>query len=171
MEAAEDQKGIATFIYDRFMERYILPLRAVAKGEDNGFLVMAACCLLIEGLTAFREGWCSTDGLSERAFQLFFKHENGFAAFRGHERKFWKGIRCGILHQGETALGWKLNFSRPHEDLFVEDGPTVNCLKFLNEMEIAIERYRDELTKSPWKYEIWRNLRKKMAATIQDCES
>lgn len=171
MEATEDQKAIAKFIYERFMERYILPLRAVTRGEENGFLMMAACCLLIEGLTAFREGWCSTEGLSERAFQLFFKDEPGFIDFREHERSFWKGVRCGILHQGETSLGWKLNFSRPQEALLVEDDLMVNCLKFMDEMDGALLRYQDELINSPWKYEIWRNLRKKMAATIQDCEA
>jgi hypothetical protein len=39
------------------------------------------------------------------------------------------------------------------------------------QMDTALARYRDELIDSPWKYEIWRNVRKKMAATIQDCEA
>src|SRR5689334_8058864 len=75
MENKQDLAGLSAFIYQRFIERYIAPLRAVPKGEENGFLMMASCCLCIEGLTAFREGWCSTDGLSERAFGLFFKNE------------------------------------------------------------------------------------------------
>src|ERR1035438_4519707 len=110
MAHAEDRPGIAKFLHDRFMERYISPLKSVKEGEENGFLIMASCCLLIEGLTAFREGWCSTEGLSERAFHLFFNQEDRFSSFRGYEHDFWKSVRCGILHQGETASGWTLNF-------------------------------------------------------------
>jgi hypothetical protein len=82
-----------------------VPLKAVWKGEESGFLIMASCCLLIEGLTAFREGWRSTEGLSERAFHLFNEREDLYRDFRRHERSFWKGVRCGILHQGETING------------------------------------------------------------------
>jgi hypothetical protein len=57
MESAQDRDGIAKFIHDRFMERYITPLKAVPRGEENGFLMMASTCLLIEGLTAYRHGW------------------------------------------------------------------------------------------------------------------
>ena len=171
MEDDQDVAGISKFVYERFIERYIAPLRAVAKGEENGFLMMASCCLCIEGLTAFREGWCTTNGLSERAFKLFFKHEDSFAIFRGQERTFWKNVRCGILHQGETIGGWRLNFSRPAEDLFVPQPPTVNCFKFLDALEGALADYGELLTATPWNHELWRNFRRKMAATIKDCES
>jgi hypothetical protein len=170
MEDKRDLAGLAEFIHERFKERYITPLRAVAKGAENGFLMMASCCLCIEGLTAFREGWCSTNGLSERAFKLFLRDEDRFAIFRGHERDFWKCVRCGILHQGETIGGWRLNFSRPAEDLFVPHPPTVNCFKFLDALEETLADYRDTLTTTPWNHDMWRHFRRKMAATITDCE-
>jgi hypothetical protein len=170
MEQAEDCAGIAKFLYDRFMERYISPLKAVKEGEESGFLIMASCCLLIEGLTAFREGWCSTEGLSERALQLFFNQEDRFALFRGHEHDFWKSVRCGILHQGETGRGWTLNFTDRFGELFVANAKRVNCFKFMEQLEAALGDYRESLSRTPWKYEQWRNVRRKMAATINDCE-
>ena len=170
MEDQQDLAGLSQFVHQRFMERYIAPLRAVPKGEENGFLMMAACCLCIEGLTAFREGWRTTKGLSERAFKLFFAEEIGFATFRSHDHDFWKNVRCGVLHQGETVGGWRLNFSRPAEELFVADPPTVNCFKFLDALEAALDCYRDRLHATPWNHEPWRKFRRKMAATIQDCE-
>jgi hypothetical protein len=93
MEAAKDTGGIAKFIHNRFAERYITPLKNVRAGDDSGFLTMGVCCLLIEGLTAFREGWETTKGRSEEAFHLFFGREPEFAAFRGLERDFWLAAR------------------------------------------------------------------------------
>jgi hypothetical protein len=170
MEQAEDRAGIAKFLYDRFMERYISPLKAVKEGEENGFLIMASCCLLIEGLTAFREGWCSTEGLSERAFRLFFDQEDRFALFRGHEHDFWESVRCGILHQGETGSGWILNFTDRFGELFVANEKRVNCFKFMKQLEAVLADYRDLLSRTPWNYEQWRNVRRKMEATIKDCQ-
>jgi hypothetical protein len=114
MEAAEDKQGIADFIVHRFRERYIIPLQNVRRGEENGFLIMAASCLLIEGFTAFREGWPNTKGKSKIAFQKFFSDEAGFSELKEFDVDFWGGIRCGILHRGETDTGWRLDFT--HND-------------------------------------------------------
>ena len=40
--------------------------------------------------------------------QSFFDVESAFAPFRGHVRDFYKGVRCGILHQAETTMGWRI---------------------------------------------------------------
>jgi hypothetical protein len=169
LEAAKNTAGIAKFIRNRFAERYITPLRNVRAGDDSGFLTMGVCCLLIEGLTAFREGWPSTRGRSEEAFRCFFGHEPQFAVFRGLEQGFWKGVRCGILHQGETSCGWRLNFTDGAKPLLEPIQKRVNCILFFNEMEHAVSGYCDELTKSPWDSGIWQNLRIKMEQTIKDC--
>lgn len=169
LQAAKDIAGIAKFIHNRFAERYITPLRNIRRGDDSGFLTMGVSCLLIEGLTAFREGWPSTKGKSEEAFHLFFGREPEFAAFRGREHDFWLGIRCGILHQGETSKGWRLNFTDPAKPLLEPDLKRVNCFLFFDQTERALHRYSDELTKSTWDSAIWQNLRAKMEQTIKDC--
>lgn len=170
MELAEDRAGMAKFVFDRFMERYILPVEAVPKADENGFLSMAACCLLIEALEAFRQGWDTTDGRSLKAFKLFFGRERRFAAFVGLEFEFWKNVRCGLLHHGETTGGWLLNFSRPADALLKLDPPFVNCFKFVDALEGSLEDYRDELKQAPWQDALWTNFRTKMTATIKDCK-
>jgi len=169
LEGVKNAAEIAKFIQKRFAERYITPLRNVRAGDDNGFLTMGVCCLLIEGLTAFREGWPTTKGRSEEAFRCFFGREPQFAAFRGLEHDFWKGVRCGILHQGETSCGWRLNFTDPAKPLLEAAIKRVNCVLFFNETENALRTYADELVKSPWNSVIWENLRTKMEQTIKDC--
>lgn len=171
MELKEDREGIAKFLRERFLERYITPLRSVQRADINGFQMMACCCLLIEAFTAVREGWCTTEGLSERAFHLFFAREDRFKHFRGLERDFWKSVRCGILHQGETGNGWRLNFTDATAPLFEPTSKRINCVKFLDELEAVLNEHFESLKGIPWKYEQWRNVRKKMAATIKDCES
>jgi hypothetical protein len=169
METTRDIPGLAKFIYKRFSERYFEPLKNVRAGDDSGFLTMGVCCLLIEGLTAFREGWPSTKGKSKDAFRLFFARESRFAAFHGLEDNFWLGIRCGILHQGETSKGWRLNFTRPDEALFEPLLKRINCARFFKALEEILSECRDELLRSSWDDPIWINLRTKMEQTIKDC--
>jgi hypothetical protein len=169
MESAKDIPGIAKFIRNRFAERYILPIKHVRAGDESGFLTMGVCCLLIEGLTAFREGWPSTDGKSKKAFQLFFGREPRFAVFQGLEVDFWKGVRCGILHQGETSKGWRLNFTNSAAPLFEPALKRINCSHFFNELEKVLAEYHDTLVCSDWDAMIWINLREKMKQTIKDC--
>jgi hypothetical protein len=169
MEAAQDKRGIADFIVHRFRERYITPLQNVTRGEENGFLIMAASCLLIEGFTAFREGWSNTKSKSERAFKKFFSSEEGFSTLRGFEQDFWVGIRCGILHQGETCKGWRLDFTHDESPLFDGDAKKINCTRFLAELNTSLDNYDTQLLNSSWEDIIWQNLRKKMEQTIKDC--
>jgi len=171
MEAAPDLPGIAKFVHHRFAERYLLPLKHIRNEDENGFLTMGVCCLLIEGLTAFREGWATTEGKSKRAFKLFFARESRFAAFRPFDEDFWKGVRCGILHQGETSRGWRLNFTNPQGPLFDAANKKINCSLFLSELEAVLQEYHDDLLRSGWDDVIWVHLRTKMKRTIEDCKS
>ncbi len=171
MQTKQDREGIADFVFHRFRERYLIPLQNVLVGEENGFLMMAASCLLIEGLTAFRGGWKSTKGKSERAFNLFLAREEGFSALRGFERDFWLGVRCGILHRGETGNGWRLDFTHPAAPLVDKRSKRINCQLFLARLEESLENYRAELLNSSWEDAIWKNLREKMQGTIEDCNA
>jgi hypothetical protein len=169
MEAAKDINGIAKFIHGRFAERYLTPLKNVRAGDESGFLTMGVCCLLIEGLMAFREGWPTTEGKSKKAFELFFSRESRFSAFLGFEVDFWKGVRCGILHQGETNKGWRLNFTDRSKPLLETDKKRINCIQFELEMETVLNEYKIELTNAAWNSDVWLNLRKKMEQTVKDC--
>jgi hypothetical protein len=168
MEAAQDRNAMAMFIHGRFTERYVSPLKAVQPGEENGFLIMASSCLLIEALMAYRNGWRTTRGKSERAFSDFFARESRFQEFRDCS-DFYEGVRCGILHRGETDHGWRLNFTDRRSPLLEIAKKRINCFLFLEGMEIELGVYREELCGSDWKANIWENFRNKMQYTIKDC--
>lgn len=179
--------GLASFIEGRLSERYILPVQAIPQTKRNGFLIMAAACLLIETLESFYRGWVTTKNpiprakisepckhadasksvsASELAFCYFFQRETGFAAFRPVARDFYKGVRCGILHQGETTRGWRI---RRDGLLFDKDTLTINACKFLAELDQSLKTYTSRLRHARWDEDIWENFRNKMNSIVVNC--
>ena len=168
LEACADREGIADFIYKRFSERYIEPLRTDKK---HGFCMMAISCLMIEALDSFWNGLPDTDRKSKKAFEDFFKQcqEQGsvLGEFYKQSDDFYLGVRCGILYQAETTNGWRIHRKG---FLFEPETKTINATLFHNELEKVLALYRDRLKQSDWKRDIWCNLRKKMQAVIQNCQ-
>jgi hypothetical protein len=173
MEQDCSRGEIATFIRDRFRERYIIPILAVDPEEKSGFLIMAISCLLIETLETLYQGWESTEptkkqpGKSKLAFQLFFDHQWQFKAFQGHAEQFWKHVRCGILHQGETTGGWRV---MRRGRLFDEDELLINATDFHRRMSGVLDSYMRELSLADWDSARWKNFRTKMNTTIKNRE-
>jgi hypothetical protein len=164
--AKRDRDAIAEAIRRRFTERYISPV-SESKAK-HGFTIMAISCLMIEALESFRQGWKSTDGLDEKAFHMFFARESAFANFRGYERYFYRNVRCGILHQGETYHGWKIVRAGP---LFDQATRTINATRFLRAMKDLLDDFCDRLKTAEWKSEDWKNVNKKMRTLCQHCRS
>lgn len=167
LEARRDRKGIAGFILERFLERYITPLR---KGKKHGFCTMAVCCLLIEALESFWQGWPNTQDRSRDAFRYFFKRcleqNSELGVLSQQADDFYVGVRCGILHQAETTNGWRIRRKGP---LFDHSTKTINATGFHDKLEKALRSYHDTLEQSDWDSEVWCNLRKKMKAVIENC--
>lgn len=167
LEAHRDREGIASFILERFSERYIIPLR---EGKKHGFCTMAICCLLIEALESFWQGWPDTEGCSRNAFRSFFKRcseqNSELGVFSQQADDFYEGVRCGILHQAETTNGWRIWRKGP---LFDHRTKTINATGFHDQLEKALRDYCDTLKQSDWYSEVWCNLRKKMKAVIENC--
>src|SRR5262249_16045453 len=112
MESAKDRDGLASFIQERLLERYVLPLSS--SSHKHGFSMMAASCLLIETLESFYRGWEDTsDGLgcnnidpvcqpidttrttisaSEVAFCYFFQRFSAFSSFQSMAESFYKNV-------------------------------------------------------------------------------
>jgi hypothetical protein len=168
---AQDRNVIAEGIHRRFTERYLEPVSGSAT-KRHGFTMMAIACLMIEALESFRRGWVDTGkrGQSEQAFCSFFDAESVFAPFRGHVRDFYKGVRCGILHQAETTMGWRI---RRDGDLLSTDGTilTINATKFVRALQKVLDRYRDMLKAAGWDDESWVLLRKKLDRVCANCSS
>jgi hypothetical protein len=127
---------------------------------------------MIEALESFRRGCLDTSkrGQGEHAFCSFFDAHEQFAPFRGHAREFYKGVRCGILHQAETSLGWRIR--RDTRELLEQAAGirTINATKFVRALDNALVSYCEELKAAAWSDEIWVNLRCKMKAVCSNCE-
>lgn len=132
------------------------------KQYKNGFAIMANCCLLIETLESFKNGWKDTKGKSKKAFTKFFERETDFKSFRSI--KFYKHVRCGILHQGEVTGGFKII----RECELLKD-KTINSVEFLNKIKGSLENYKEQLEYKEWDSQLWGNFREKMNAVIKNC--
>ena len=165
-EQAQDKREIAQFIYDRFAERYIIPLENVPQKHKHGFTIMAVCCLMIEAMVSFRQGYPDTMGKSKDCFEYFFQHAKQFSEFRGVSTEFYDNVRCGLLHQAETKGGWRIRRNGP---LFNKDSLMINATEFLARLKIYLSDYQQELEQADWDNVIWVNLREKMNSIIDNC--
>ena len=163
----KDKKKITQFIYERFFERYISPLESIPKDKKNGFCIMANCCLMIEVLESFYQGWDKTNKKSRQAFNDFMNRAQEFSDFKPYSSDFYKHVRCGILHQAETTGGWKIRRKGP---IFNPENRAINATKFITNLHAYLLNYRCELKGKDWDSKLWKNLRKKMDAIIKNCE-
>ncbi len=167
-DAGEDGKpNLAQFIKERLYERYIDPVNALISEEKNGFAVMALSCLLIETLESFYQGWPKSPN-SQLAFCNFFDRHTTFHDFKGYAQGFYKNVRCGILHQGETIKRWTLT-RKPDAPLFDKESLTVHATKFHHQLSEAVTRYAEELKESLITDDLWEKFYKKMNATVEQC--
>ena len=164
--AGRDREAIAEAIRRRFTERYISPVSE--SNAKHGFTQMAICCLMIEALESFRQGWKSSDGHEKEAFDLFLKRETLFADLRGYEHYFFSNVRCGIMHQGETYHGWKIVRRGP---LFDSATRTINAARFLSAMKELLDSFCDALKTAEWKSEEWLKVNRKMRGLCDHCKS
>jgi hypothetical protein len=106
------EKAIVVF-ESRVRERFLSCIDALCdaerKGDPNrrcvpGFAIVGLCCLLLETLYLFQNG---SSARSERNGEVFRKILN-WPCFNqtfseeSDSESFYKGIRCGILHNAET---------------------------------------------------------------------
>ena len=163
---------IADFIYERHYRRYIKPFefndQIYRKEFKNGFAIMANCCLLIETIESFYRGWDKSR--NELNFLKFFTREKKFSEFATDDipTQFYKHIRCGILHQGETTGGWTIN--RSSAKLIDKSAREINSFLFAERLKESLLAYRDELKAGKWEDPIWKNAREKMKSILKNCK-
>lgn len=169
---AKEKDQIADFIYERHYCRYLKPFEfddpKYKKEYKNGFAIMANCCLLIETIESFHRGWPRSR--NELNFLKFFTRENEFKEFAMDDipTQFYKHIRCGILHQGETTGGWSIN--RNSSKLLDKPKREINAVLFSMRLKKALDAYRNELKTSEWDTVVWKNAREKMKSILKNCE-
>lgn len=162
-----DKKIIATAIKRRLIQRYITPNES--KEFKNGFSIIANCCLLIESYESFIRGWSKTPSSSD-AFCKFFNRSKLFSEFTENDTptEFYKNIRCGILHQGETTGGWRIQ--RKLKQKLDLKNKIIDANHFRNDLKKEIEDYFDSLTVKDWNTNEWKMLIKKMNSIIKNCK-
>ena len=161
-----NQIEIADFVYNRFNERYIMPINNLNPDEKHGFSIMAVSCLMIESLESFKLGYKDTKRISKETFIRFLSEEPEFKEFSGYEESFYTNVRCGILHQSETINGWKIIRKGV---LFDSKTKTINATKFLTKLEKTLNEYTTRLKAENWDSKSWRNLIKKLNFIIANC--
>lgn len=168
----KDKDGISDFIYQRLSCRYLNPFlfdnEIFKNNYRNGFSIMANCCLLIETLQSFRNGWGDTHKKSKLTFQQFLTTDKFFTELNTYQDDFYTNIRCGILHQGETKGGWKI--SRNFKKLFDSTTLTVDSLTFLNRLDKSLKNYCDDLKTEDWNSTTWKKCRTKLTKIIANCQ-
>lgn len=167
------QDKIADLIVDRLVRRYIKPFDFDAteyrKSYKNGFAMLASYCLLIETLEGFYRGW--EKSRNELAFHKFFSRDSNFSEFAIDDLPtiFYRDIRCGILHQGETSGGWLI--TRKNGDPLLRHNPnSINATLFGKLLEKSLNDYRILLKNSNWNDDIWKKARTRMKAVIANCK-
>lgn len=164
----EDRPKVAKFIKCRLSSRYLEPFEKQDKSTKSGFAMMACYCLFMETLQAFREGKDRTKSQQNNCtFCHFFRNEAEYTLgiFEDIATDFYKNIRCGILHQGETSNGWKI---RREGDLFNTETKTINTNKFGEALKDVLERYVECLKTDDVLFE---NAKKKIKFIIDHCKS
>lgn len=158
---------IADSIQNRFLERYIWP--CTNSKFKSGFNMMANCCLLIEAIEAFNNGWDVTPQ-NGKPFKAFFTRNKAFSSLSSKKVSldFYENIRCGILHQGEIKNGWKIR--RNTSLLFDSENKIIDANCFIKEMENTIIEYCDTLKRNPSHKEIWNKAKRKMNFIRDNCQ-
>lgn len=180
-----DRRALVRFIRERHEERFFLPIKRLREAEMNwqghGFAMMSLCSLLVETIQSYREGLPSTfggdiakfkneshvpktyqipatlnvDGIG--AFRRFFQDYS--AELGGIDgESFYRNVRNGLLHQGQTKAGWKINWGR--DDLFANK--VIDRDRFASGLEQAFHRYLQDLSASEWNSDIWKSARRKI---------
>ncbi len=137
----------------------------------HGFLIMSVCCLLIESLQAFREGWTDEEHKqSKKPYREFFKKYPAFGvrtAMRADE--IYDKVRCGLLHFGETKGGWRIHRGRHGKKTIDFAAKTVHATRFLKQVRRSFEAYAAELKRAPWHKPIWQKYYARLGAIIARC--
>lgn len=129
---------------DRFTERYFDPVCDLQKNsEKNGFAIMALNCLLIDTFYQFEEGVEETTKNKACYTKFLQEHLSEIVSSSVMAMKFYKDIRCGILHSAQTKNGSMLSTESEIAIEFINGKSSikVNVNMFSEEMKRYFESY------------------------------
>jgi hypothetical protein len=161
-----NRPAIADMVRRRFESRFIEPVCDDGKVR-GGFAALALCCLAVETLQSFRSGK-SESGNTAAAIEAFIRYNPEFANLLGQEYDFYVNIRNALLHQAQTAGGWRINLSGP---VFNSTSLSIGAQKFVEGFRAALARYCAELEQTNNDSPLWKSLLRKMDAIIEACDA
>lgn len=133
----------------------------------SGFAIMTNCCLLIEVLATFFEGTDETSQGGTATFDAVFRkaaqYNNELKIFEN--TRFYKNIRCGLLHQGEVYGKFKI---RRRGKLFDDAQLAINAKLFCDRLNDFLRSYEIELTQTDWNAKLWDSCRVKLRFIINN---
>lgn len=177
---------IATHLYERLYNRFLKifdyhsnNIAIYEKNGDkdernifneeykNGFLIMASCSLLIETFASFLLGqketpWGKSADMFNKVFEYAEQKNNPLKYFKNLD--FYKNIRCGLLHQGETYGKFKV--TRKGETLFKNE--TIDAVIFHRNLKSLLEDYKSDLANGKWDSIEWIACRHKIEHIIEN---
>jgi hypothetical protein len=188
-----NKETIANAIFHRYYDRYLKifyfrtdKTNSYTKTKNNvtqtvfrnefdeeyksGFSIMTNCCLLIETIATFFEGQNETKKSGKDTFKLVFQkaatYSNSLSCFENED--FYKNIRCGLLHQGETY--GKFLIRRDTPTLFDPTSKTINAKIFCDNLKLFLSSYKKELSNEKWDSDIWDKCRVKLRHIINNSQ-
>lgn len=141
-------------IKERFQSRFLEPAATLEKTKYAGFAVLALDCLLIESLQAFKSGRHATDvKASRQAYREFLRNSSRFRSFFPNDAavdSFYKNVRNGLLHDGETRKGWLIKTNDKYYLIDYRQQPFViiNRKTFHRELVAEFTSHFEELRKA-----------------------
>ncbi len=148
-------------IQGRIQARFLGCADELQDIQYAGFAILALDCLLIETVQAFRSGTHAKTNESREAFRTFLTSSPQFRNFflGNTVDDFYRNVRNGLLHDGETRSGWLVRAGRKYE--LVQRQPNgfviVNREKFHQALVQEIRAYLMNLS-NPLERELRKNL-------------
>ncbi len=131
---------------ERIEGRYLNPIRQLNKDPfKNGFASMALCCLLIDTFYQFENGLKKTME-NKKCYQSFlWDNLRDIFGTKKRAERFYKDIRCGILHSAQTYNGSRLSCDQSEIIIPIKSGYdvpiSVSVIGFSNRLERYFEDY------------------------------
>ncbi len=164
----EDWNKAADIFRDRMESRFLNFLQKLEKYQYSGFLVLAIDCLLIETLQQFFDGRKQSPERKNCEYFVKFLTRTQFSRYFDVDTatRFYKCIRCGLLHQSEVKYKSKILMGNTIPMVQLPDsgkGLIVNRILFHRELLSVYENYVAIILKGgPDNQQTRQNFRKKM---------
>jgi len=167
--------GVAVhFFEERVRTRYLKPIRAILRIEENngeGFAVVNLQCSLIETIECFINGWiyntqdfkwynktinnglAKIDGANlkrnDKIFTSFLEKREPFKNFEIDGEVFFKNVRCALLHETQTKNNWLIKKDSSKTKCYEERGEMKIIYRdqFQDDLEELIKNYKKALVK------------------------